>query len=46
MTTAAIDYETTPHLSITVEATDSLGAASTATLVLNVHNIPEADFLV
>ncbi|MBY5551302.1 calcium-binding protein [Rhizobium leguminosarum] len=46
VTTAAIDYEATPHLSITVEATDSLGAASTATLVLNVHNMPEADFLV
>ena len=41
VTTAAIDYEATPHLSITVEATDSLGAASTATLVINVHNMPD-----
>ena len=38
----SLDYETTPSFTLTVTATDTLGAFGTATVIINVANIDEA----
>ena len=38
---ATLDYETTPSYTLTATATDSLGLAGTATVVINLENVDE-----